>query len=58
MRYRVRLAEFREIDVEAESKREAENIVAVMEDDEIIQKSVNHTGMEIWDTWKVQGPHN
>lgn len=58
MKYRVRLAEFREIDIEAESEREAEDIVAVMEDDEIDQKCINHTDMEIWDTWKIQGPHN
>lgn len=50
MKYKVELAEFHIIEIEAESKEEAENKAAVMDDEEILSKSVENTGLQIWDT--------
>ena len=54
MRYKVELAEFHEIIVEAESRKEAEEKVAVMDDEDILNQSVENTGMEIWYTSEVK----
>ncbi len=48
MRYKVELAEFYTIEVEADSKGDAENKVAVMNDEVILKESVENTGMTIW----------
>ena len=48
MKYKVELAEFHTIIVEASSKKEAEQMVAVMDDEDILKQSVENTGMEIW----------
>lgn len=53
MKYRVELAEFHTIEVEAENKKEAEDKVAVMDDEDILKQSVENTGLIIWDTMKV-----
>lgn len=50
MKYKVELVEFHTIEIEAESKEEAENKAAVMDDEEILSKSVENTGLQIWDT--------
>lgn len=50
MKYKVELAEFHTIEIEAENKEEAENKVAVMDDEDILKQSVENTGMVIWDT--------
>lgn len=49
MRYKVELAEFHTIEVEAGSKKEAEEKVSVLDDEDILQESVANTGMVIWD---------
>lgn len=48
MKYKVELAEFHTIEVEADSKKEAEEKVAVMDDEDILRDSVENTGLEIW----------
>lgn len=41
------------LEVEADSRKEAEELVSVMDDEEIIEKSMEHSKMVIWDTKKV-----
>lgn len=53
MKYKVELAEFHTIIVEASSKKEAEQVVAVMDDEDILKQSVENTGMEIWGVSEV-----
>ena len=48
LRYKVKLAEFHTIEVETGSKKEAEEKVSVMDDEDILRKSVENTGMVIW----------
>ena len=50
MRYKVELAEFHIIEVEARNKKEAEEKVSVMDDEDILKESVEKTGMVIWQT--------
>lgn len=50
MRYKVKLAEFHVVEVEAENKQEAEDKVAVMDDEDILKESIENTGMVIWQT--------
>lgn len=52
MKYKVELAEFHTIEIEAKSREEAENKAAVMDDDEILSKSAGHAEMVIWDSWE------
>lgn len=54
MKYKVELAEFHTITVEADSKEEAEGLVAVMDDEEILKQSVENTGMVIWSSSEVE----
>ena len=54
MKYKVELAEFHSVIVEAESRKEAEEIVTVMDDEEILKQSVENTGMVIWSTSEVE----
>lgn len=53
MRYKVELAEFHTIEVETGSKKEAEEKVYVLDDEDILQESVANTGMVIWDVSDV-----
>lgn len=50
MKYKVELASFYTIEIETESKEEAENKAAVMDDEDILKQSVENTGMVIWDS--------
>lgn len=49
MKYKVEFAEFHKIEVEADSKKEAEEKAAVMDDEDILNHSVENTGMVVWD---------
>lgn len=53
LKYKVELAEFHTIEIEAESKEEAENKVAVMDDEDILKQSVEDTEMMIWQITEV-----
>ncbi len=53
MKYKVEFAEFCEIEVEADSKKEAEEKAAVMDDEDILNHSVGNTGMVVWDVREV-----
>ena len=53
MKYKVEFAEFRKIEVEADSKKEAEEKAAVMDDEDILNHSVENTGMVIWDVMEM-----
>lgn len=53
MKYKVEFAEFHTIEIEAESIKYAEDIAAVMEDEEIFNKSVEHSRMVIWNINEV-----
>ena len=48
MKYKVELAEFHTIEVEAADKIEAEEIAATMDDEEILERAVENSGMVIW----------
>jgi hypothetical protein len=50
MKYNVEFAKFITVEIEADSKKEAEDIAAVMDTDEIEERSVNFNdrGYEIW----------
>jgi hypothetical protein len=48
MKYQVEFAQFVTLEVEADSKSEAEDQAAVMEDDEIESKGNNDRGWVIW----------
>ncbi len=48
MKYKVEIAEFHTIEIEAESKKEAEDIVAVMDDERILERATEDTEMVIW----------
>lgn len=50
MKYKVELASFHTIEVEAESKKDAEDKVAVMDDEDILKQSVEDTELVIWET--------
>ena len=50
MKYKVELAEFHTIEVEAECIKDAEDKVAIMDDEDILRQSVEYTGMVIWDS--------
>ena len=49
MKYKVEFAEFHKIEVEADSKEKA----AVMDDEDILNHSVENTGMVVWDVREV-----
>ena len=53
MKYKVEFAEFHKIEVEADSKKEAEEKAAVMDDEDILNHSVENTGMVVWDVREV-----
>lgn len=53
MKYKVELAEFHTIEIYADSKKEAEEKAAVMDDEDILHHSVESTGMVIWDIREV-----
>lgn len=53
MKYNVEFAEFHKIEVEADSKKEAEEKAAVMDDEDILNHSVENTGMVIWDVMEM-----
>lgn len=48
MKYKVELAEFHSIIVEANNEKDAEDLVAVMDDEDILHQSIENTGMTIW----------
>ena len=48
MKYKVKFAEFHSVMVEADSKKEAEEKAAVMDDEDILKNSIENSGMEIW----------
>ena len=54
MKYKVELAEFHSIVVDADSKKEAENKVAVMDDEDILKQSIEESKMTIWDVSEVK----
>lgn len=54
MKYKVELAEFHSIIVEANSRKEAEEIVSVMDDEDILQQSVENSEMHIWSTIEMR----
>lgn len=47
MKYKVELAEFHVIEIDAESK------TVVMDDEDILAKSISDSGMTIWDVWEA-----
>jgi|GEM_PF-2560714 len=49
MKYKVKFAKFVTIEIEAESKEEAEDKAAVMEDEEVEAIAGNNHEMAIWD---------
>lgn len=53
MKYKVEFAEFHKIEVEADSKKEAEEKAAVMDDEDILNHSVENTGMVVWDVMEM-----
>lgn len=53
MKYKVEFAEFHKIEVEADSKKEAEEKAAVMDDEDILNHSVENTSMVIWDVMEM-----
>ena len=53
MKYKVELAEFHTIIVEASSKKDAELKVNVMDDEDILKQSVENTGMTVWGVREV-----
>ena len=53
MKYKVEFAEFHKIEVEADSKKEAEEKATVMDDEDILNHSVENTGMVIWDVMEM-----
>lgn len=55
MKYKVEFAQFHTIEIEAESKKEAEDIAAVLDDEEILRKSIEDTEMVIWDIQEEDG---
>ena len=54
MKYKVEFAEFHKIEVEANSKKEAEEKAAVMDDEDILRDSVENSGMVVWNVSEVQ----
>lgn len=54
MKYRVELAEFHSVIVEAESRKAAEEKVSVMDDEDILNQSVENDGMKIWDISEME----
>lgn len=53
MKYKVEFAEFHKIEVEADSKKEAEEKAAVMDDEDILNHSVENTDMVVWDVMEM-----
>lgn len=53
MKYEVTLSEFHTIIVEADSKEEAGETVGVMSEEEILEKSVKNSAMNIWNISEV-----
>ena len=53
MKYKVEFAEFHKIEVEADSKKEAEEKAAIMDDEDILNHSVENTGMVVWDVMEM-----
>ena len=53
MKYKVEFAEFHKIEVEADSKKEAEEKAAVMDDEDILNHSVDNPDMVIWDVMEM-----
>ena len=54
MKYKVEFAEFHKIEIEADSKEEAEEKAAVMDDEDILKDSIENSGMVIWEVVEVQ----
>lgn len=54
MKYKVELAEFHSVIIEADSRKEAEEKVSVMDDEKILKEAVENTGMVIWSTSEVK----
>ena len=54
MKYKVEFAEFHKIEIEADSKEEAEEKAAVMDDEDILKDSIDNSGMVIWEVVEVQ----
>lgn len=54
MKYRVELAECHSVIVEAESKKKAEEKVSAMDDEDILNQSVENDGMMIWDISEME----
>lgn len=54
MKYKVEYAQFHTIEIEAESKDEVQDIAAMMDDEEIIQKDTSDGGMVIWEITEVR----
>lgn len=54
MKYKVEFAEFHKIEIEADSKEEAEEKAAVMDDEDILKDSIENFGMVIWEVVEVQ----
>lgn len=54
MKYKVEVAQFRSVIVEADSSKEAKGKVSIMDDEEILKESVENTGMMIWNTCEVK----
>lgn len=52
-KYKVELAEFHTIIVEASSKKEAELKVNVMDDEDILEQSIENSGMTVWGVREV-----
>ena len=52
-KYKVELAEFHTIIVEASSKKDAELKVNVMDDEDILKQSIENTGMTVWGVREV-----
>lgn len=54
MKYKVEFAEFHKIEIEADSKEEAEEKAAVMDDEDILKDSIKNSDMVIWEVVEVQ----
>lgn len=53
MKYKVEFAEFHKIIIEADSKKDAEEKAAVMDDEDILRDSVENSGMVVWNVSEV-----
>lgn len=51
MKYKVKFAEFHTIEVDANSKQEAEEKAVAMNDEKILKEAIENTGMVIWNVF-------